>query len=136
VTKFSVFDVGATNLVGDLSAVRGANERGWRVRWRRAPSWKIPLGVRHLINGSLDRPFAGEGMRMSLTLRDGDAGQTLLTRHLDVAVQESAIVRWIGGLGSKAMADLAGRAEAEEDRFVAEALRAMTADIHAALAAR
>ena len=136
VTKFSVFDVGATNLVGDLSAVRGANERGWRVRWHRAPSWKIPLGVRHLINGSLDRPFAGEGMRMSLTLRDGDAGQTLLTRHLDVAVQESAIVRWIGGLGSKAMAELAGRAEAEEDRFVAEALRAMTADIHAALAAR
>ena len=136
VTKFSMFDVGATNLVGDLSAVRGAHERGWRVRWHRAPSWKIPLGVRHLINGSLNRPFAGEGMQMALSLRDADVGQTLLTRRFDVAVQESAIVRWLGGLGSKAMSDLAGRAEAEEDRFVAEALRAMTADIAAALPAQ
>jgi hypothetical protein len=137
VTKYSLFEVGATNLVGDLVAVRGARERGWRVRWHRAPSWKIPLGVRHLINGSLNRPFAGEGMRMVVTLRDGGGPgggpQTLLTRRFDVVVQESAIVRWLGGLGSKAMSDLAGRAEAEEDRFVAEALRAMAADVGAML---
>jgi hypothetical protein len=135
-TKFSIFEVGATDLVGELAAVRGAHERGWRVRWRRAPSWKIPLGVRHLINGSLNRPFAGEGMQMSLVLRDADGAQTLLTRRFDVTVQESAIVRWIGGLGSKAMSDLAGRAETEQDRFVAEAMRAMVADIHAALPAQ
>lgn len=135
VTKFSIFDVGATNLVGELATVESAHERGWRVRWRRPPSWKLPLGVRHLINGSLNRPFAGEGMQMSLTLRDAEGAQTLLTRHFDVAVQESAIVRWIGGLGSKAMSDLAGRAEVEEDLFVAQALRAMSADIAAALGA-
>jgi hypothetical protein len=133
VTKFSIFEVGATNLVGDLATVRGAHERGWRVRWRRAPSWKIPLGVRHLINGSLNRPFAGDGMQMSVTMRDAEGAQTLLTRHFDVTVQESAIVRWFGNLGSKAMSDRAGRAEAEEDRFIAEALRAMVADIHAAI---
>ena len=136
VTKFSIFEVGATNFVGDLTAVQEAHERGWRVRWHRAPSWKIPLGVRHLINGTLNRPFAGEGMQTMLTLRDGDGSQTLLARRFEVTVQESAIVRWLGGLGSKAMSDLAGRAEAEEDRFVAEALRAITADIHAALAAQ
>ncbi len=134
VTRFSIFEVGATDLVGDLTTVQGAHERGWQVRWRRAPRWKIPLGVRHLINGSLNRPFAGEGMQMALTLRDADGAQTLLTRRFDVAVQESAIVRWFNGLGSKAMSDLAGRAEAEEDRFVAEALRAMVADLEAALA--
>jgi hypothetical protein len=133
ITKFSIFEVGATNFVGDLATVRGAHERGWRVRWRRPPAWKIPLGVRHLINGSLNRPFAGEGMQMSLVLRDADGAQTLLTRHFDVSVQESAIVRWFGNLGSKAMSDLAGRAEAEQDRFIAEALRAMVADVHAAL---
>ncbi len=133
VTKFSIFEVGATNLVGDLAVVQGAHERGWRVRWHRAPSWKVPLGVRHLINGSLNRPFAGTGMQMALTLHDAAGAQTLLTRRFDVAVQESAIVRWLGGLGSKAMSDLAGRAEAEQDRFVAEALRAMAGDIHAAL---
>lgn len=136
VTKFSIFEVGATNFVGDLATVHGAHERGWRVRWHRAPSWKLPLGVRHLINGTLNRPFAGEGMQMALTLRDADGSQTLVSRRFDVTVQESAIVRWLGGLGSKAMADLAGRAEVEEDRFVAEALRAMTADINAALTAQ
>jgi hypothetical protein len=43
-------------------------------------------------------------------------------------------VRWLGGLGSKAMNDLSGRAEVEEDRFAAEVLRAMAADVAAALA--
>lgn len=133
VTRYLLFDVGATNLVGDFTSVRGAHERGWQVRWHRAPSWKIPLGMRYLINGSLNRPFAGEGMRLALTLRDVDGGQTLLARRFDVAVQESAIVRWFGGLGSKAMSDLSGRAEVEEDRFVAEALRGMAADVAAAL---
>lgn len=133
VTHYLVFDVGATDLVGDLASVRAAHERGWQVRWHRAPSWKIPLGMRHLINGSLNRPFAGEGMRLALTLRDVDGAQTLLARRFDVAVQESAIVRWFGSLGSKAMSDLSGRAEAEQDRFTAEVLRAMAADVAAAL---
>jgi hypothetical protein len=135
VTHYSIFDVGATNLVGDLTTVRAAHERGWQVRWHRAPSWKIPLGMRHLINGSLNRPFAGEGMQMALTLRDGEGVQTVLARRFDVTVQESAIVRWLGGLGSKAMNDLAGRAEVEQDRFTAELLRAMAADVTAAIPA-
>lgn len=134
VTRYLLFDVGATDLVGDLTSVRAAHERGWLVRWHRAPSWKIPLGMRHLINGSLNRPFAGDGMRLALTLRDVDGAQTLVQRRFDVAVQESAIVRWLGGLGSKAMSDLSGRAEVEQDRFTAEVLRAMAADIDAALA--
>jgi hypothetical protein len=134
VTRYLMFDVGATDLAGELTTVRTARERGWQVRWRRAPQWKIPLGMRHLINGSLNRPFTGDGMQLALTLRDSDAGQTLLARRFDVAVQESAIVRWLGGLGSKAMSDLSGRAEVEEDRFVAEVLRAMAADVAAALA--
>ena len=134
VTHYLLFDVGATDLVGDFTSVRAAHERGWLVHWHRAPSWKIPLGMRHLINGSLNRPFAGEGMRLAVTLRDVDGAQTLLERRFDVAVQESAIVRWLGGLGSKAMSDLSGRAEVEQDRFTAEVLRAVAADIDAALA--
>ncbi len=136
VTRYSIFDVGATNLVGDLTIVRAAHERGWQVRWHRTPSWKIPLGVRHLINGSLDRPFAGEGMLMAVSLRDAEGAQTVLARRFDVAVQESAIVRWFGSLGSKAMSDFAGRAEVEQDRFTAELLRAIEADVAAALTAR
>lgn len=134
VTHYLMFDVGAANLVGDLTTVQGAHERGWQVRWHRAPQWKIPLGMRHLINGSLNRPFAGDGMQLAVTLRDADGAQTVLVRRFDVAVQESAIVRWFGSLGSKAMNDLSGRAEVEQDRFTAEVLRAAAADVAAALA--
>lgn len=135
VTRYSIFDVGATNLVGDLTTVRTAHERGWQVRWHRAPAWKIPLGMRYLINGSLNRPFAGPGMQLALTLRDTESAQTVIARRFDMAVQESAIVRWLGSLGSKAMSDFAGRAEVEQDRFTADLLRAMAADVAAAIPA-
>jgi len=59
----------------------------------------------------------------------------VLTREVGVAVQESAIVRWLGGLGSSAMNDFAGRAEAEENRYVFEVLSALRADFVAALSA-
>ncbi len=130
---YLVFDVGVDQLVGEMTAVRTAHERGWNVRWRRAPEWHIPLGVRHLMSGTLNRPFEGEGMLFRLTLRDADAGQTLLARRFDVAVKESAIVRWFGGLGFRAMDDFSGRAEVEENRFLAELLYAMRADLGAAL---
>jgi hypothetical protein len=130
---YLVFDVGVDQLVGEMTSVRGAHERGWNVRWRRAPEWHIPLGVRHLMSGTLDRPFEAEGMLFRLTLRDTDAGQTLLARRFDVAVKESAIVRWFGGLGFRAMDDFAGRAELEENRFLAELLMALRADVGATL---
>lgn len=128
---YLMWDVGVTALVGEMTAVRTANERGWAVRWTRAPRWHIPLGVRHLMSSTLDRPFAREGMLFRLTLRDSQVGQTLLVRRFDVAVKESAIVRWLGGLGFKAMDDFAGRVEREENRFLAEALQALRADLAA-----
>jgi hypothetical protein len=130
---FMLWDVGVSDMVGDLSFVRGAHERGFLVQWRRRPDWHLPLGVRHLINGTLDRPFQGSGMQLRLTLRDAEAGQTLVLRRLDVAVQESAIVRWLGALGGRAMSDFAGPAEAEENRFTADALLGLRGDLAAAL---
>lgn len=131
--RFLVFDVGVSEMVGDVSTVHAINERGWAVRWRRPPRWHLPLATRHLINRSLERPFRDEGMRLHLTLRDHEAGQTLIVRRFDVTVQESAVVRWLGGLGFRAMDDFAGRAEAEENRFLAEALSALRSDVARAL---
>ena len=130
---YLVFDVGVDRLVADLAFVRSAHERGWLMRWRRAPEWHIPLGVRHLMSRTLDRPFDRDGMLLRLTLRDADVGQTLIVRRFDVAVKESAIVRWLGGVGAKAMDDFSGRAEVEENRFLGEALLAMRADLAASL---
>ncbi len=132
---YLMFDVGVSSLAGDMTAIRGPRERGWAVRWRRSPQWHLPLGVRHLVSGTLDRPFEKEGMLLRLSLRDAAPGQTQLVRRFDVAIKESAIVRWLGGLGSKAMDDFAGRAEAEENRFIADVLFAVRGDLATTLPA-
>ena len=130
--RFFIFDVGVSEMIGEFSEVRSPTQRGWAMRFRRAPRWHLPLAVRHLIAGPLDRPFQNDGIVFNVLLRD-DGQQTLLVRQLDVSVKESAIVRWLGGLGSHAMDDFAGRVEMEENRFLADALLALRADVVAAL---
>jgi hypothetical protein len=133
--KFMIFRVGVSNLVGDFSFVRTDTERGWMTRFRREPDWRFPLAVNHLIRTSLRHPFEGDGMTVRITIRDRVGPQALLSRDAGVAVQESAIVRWLGGLGNSAMSDFAGRAEVEENRYVYEVLTALRQDFVAALSA-
>jgi hypothetical protein len=133
--KFMIFRVGVSNLVGDFSFVRTDTERGWMTRFRREPDWRFPLAVNHLIRTSLRHPFEGDGMTVRISIRDRVGPQTLLSREAGVAVQESAIVRWLGGLGNSAMSDFAGRAEVEENRYVYEVLAALRQDFVAALSA-
>jgi hypothetical protein len=132
--KFSIFRVGVTSLVGDVMTVRAANERGWLTRFRREPDWHFPLAVNNLIRTSLRRPFSEDGITFRVTVRDAPSAQTMILRDLRVLVQESAIVRWLGGLGSSAMSDFAGRAEAEENRYLFDVLTALRNDFVAALA--
>jgi hypothetical protein len=131
--KFMIFRVGLSSLVGDFSFIRSDDERGWMTHFRHEPDWHFPLAVNNLIRTSLRRPFAGEGITVRLSIRDRPGSQALLSRQAGVAVQESAIVRWLGGLGNSAMSDFAGRAEAEENRYVFEVLSALRADFVAAL---
>ena len=131
--KFMIFRVGISSLVGDFAFVRSADERGWMVHFRHEPDWHFPLAVNNLIRTSLRRPFAGEGITVRVSIRDRQGPQALLSRQAGVAVQESAIVRWLGGLGNSAMSDFAGRAEAEENRYVYEVLSALRADFVASL---
>ena len=134
-TRFKIFTVGVTKLVGDFVLSRDAGERAWTMRFRREPDWHFPLAVRQLIRSPLRRPFEGDGILFRLALRSAPgATTTLLDRDLDFVVRESAIVRWLGGLGSGAMSDFAGKAEVEENRFIAEVLNALRADIDAVLA--
>ena len=133
--KFMIFRVGVSRLIGDFAFVRSADERGWSMRFRHEPDWHFPLAVNTLIRTSLRHPFEGDGMTVRIAVRDASAPQSLLTREAGVAVQESAIVRWLGGLGNSAMSDFAGRAEAEENRFTFEVLSALRADFVAALSA-
>jgi hypothetical protein len=133
--KFMIFRVGVSRLVADFVIDRSANERAWVMNFRQEPEWHFPLAVNNLIRTALRRPFAGDGIRFSLAVRDSPGSQSLLVRQLRVAVQEGAIVRWLGGLGNSAMSDFAGKAEAEENRYLYEVLSAMRADFVAVLGA-
>ena len=132
--KFMIFRVGVSRLVGDFITVRDGHERGWVARFRREPEWHFPLAVNHLIKTPLRHPFSRDGIGVRVTVRDDQGAQSILARQANLSVQESAIVRWLGGLGSSAMSDFAGRAEAEENRYVYEVLSAVRADLVTALA--
>jgi predicted small secreted protein len=126
--KFGIFTVGASELVSELTIVRAANERGWFLRFNKEPDWHLPLAAATLLKSPLRRPFAQGGMTLRLTVRDSPDAQTVIARHTQTAVQESAVLRFLGALGSTALNDFAGKSEQEENRFWAEAFEGMRAD--------
>ena len=127
--KIGLFTVGVTNMQGEFVHVRSTRERAWAMRFTTEPDWHLPLIAERLLSTPLRRPFDGRGVVFRLGFRTGAEGQTLLSRTLDVAVRESAIMRFLGTLGFTAMSDFAGRVEEEENRFIADAMRALRADI-------
>lgn len=126
--KFSIFTVGVTGLTADVAVLGSSGERGWQFRFHEQPDWHFPLAVNTLIRTALRRPFAGDGIILRLSARRRPDGQTIISRRLDLDVQEGAIVRWLGGLGAGAMSDFSGRAEEDENRFLANLFNALQED--------
>ncbi len=133
--KLGLFTVGVTNMVGEFVHLKTATARGWAMRFTTEPEWHLPLIGEQLLRSPLRRPFEGTGVVFRIGFTRAREPQTLLSRTLVFAVRESAIMRFLGNLGFTAMSDFAGKAEEEENRFLAEAFRAMRADV-AALGAR
>lgn len=129
--KMSIFRVGYSNLLGDLTIERGPRLRGWMFRFRREPDWHFPLGTEHLISTPLRRPFEGRGTELRLGVRDDLGRQAMSVRQVRTAVQESAIMRWLGGLGATAFGDFAGTSELDENRFLTEFFGSMRLDVAA-----
>jgi len=129
--KLGLFSVGVSNLVGEFVHIDTPRERAWQLRFTREPKWHLPLIAERLLSGAIRRPFEGSGVYFKLGLRTGPNGQTISERVVDVAVKESAIMRWLGNLGFTAMSDFAGNVEEEENRFLTELFRAMRADMDA-----
>ena len=131
--KVLFFHVGASNIHADVVPVRLDEARGWSLRFRQEPRWHFPLAVSRLLRAPLRRPFAGDGIRLEFIARGTVTGQTVLARNIGITVQESAIVRWLGGLGATAMGDLSVLAEQEKDRYVGDVFRALADDSRAFL---
>jgi hypothetical protein len=130
-THILLFDVGVSDLRADFNVIRSEHERGWLLRFREEPDWHLPLASRYLIRAPLRRPFKGAGATLRVSVRDAEGAQTVLARSSAIAVQESAILRFLGSLGFTAMSDFAGKSEAEENRFLAQAFAALRADSRA-----
>lgn len=128
--KFKIFRVGFRNLIGTVIRERSSRDRTILFRWQREPEWRFPLAVNQLIKTPLRTPFMGRGVEMRLGVRDDLGAQTMSLRHLRLLVHESAIMRWLGGLGATAFGDFEGPSEAEENRFLMEVFEALRRDIN------
>lgn len=127
--KTGPFRVGFTDLEGDFTIERTAHYRAWVMRFRREPAWHFPLAVDKLIRNPLRRPFQGRGAEFLLGVRDDLGGQTMSIRHARLAVNESAIMRWLGRLGATAFGEFSGRTELEENLFLYEMFEALRRDV-------
>lgn len=128
-TKVGIFRVGFRGLEGDVGLERAPRQKAFTVRFQREPDWELPFLIEPLLRGSLRRPFEGEGSLLAFGVRDGAGDQTLVFRDYRIAVRESWIVRWLGGLLSTAVSDYRRGAERESHRFYARVLRALRADV-------
>ncbi len=127
--KFGLFTVGVRDMRARFVFVNTVDEVGWDLRFNTPPGWDLPPIAGRLVRGPLNRPFRGDGVVVRLTAKRLTNGQTVIHRRSDVAVHESALMRWLGNLGFTAMDDFSGRVELEEARFLSEAMRAMRQDI-------
>lgn len=133
VTKLGIFRVGFRGLQAEVALTRAVHEKGFAARFHQPPDWQLPFLVEPFLRSSLRRPFEGEGALLRYSARDGGGGPTLLVRDYAIAVRESWIVRWLGGLMGDALSEFRRGVEDEADRFSGEGLSALRADVLALL---
>lgn len=131
--RILLFRVGWTDMVGEFNIIDTAEERGWGMRFAREPEWRLPPSVGYLLKSSLRRPFQGNGIPIRISIRDYPGSQTLLNRRLSLTVRESGILRFLNRLSGTAVGDFLGPSEREANRFNADALRALRADVNSLL---
>ena len=130
-TKLFIFHVGFHNLIADVALTRTSGDKGFVATFQREPEWVLPPFVASMMRTALRRPFAGKGGSLSFDVRDGDAGEVLATRDYRIAIEESQITRWLGGLGNTAVSDFRKGAEEEADRFTGAVFTALRRDVNA-----
>ena len=133
--KVKMFNVGFHDLTMDfVNSAHGDRERNWVVTARKEPHWNLPFITARLIRAPLRYPFAGEGALFRLGVRAGEGDQpTVLVRQSRLAVQESAILKFINSLTSTAMDDFGARVEHEENQWLREIFVALRDDARSAL---
>jgi len=132
-TKTGPFRSGFRDLVADVRLERDLASPGFVARFPHEPDWRLPFLVEPLLHASLHRPFEGEGALLAYSL-EAESGRPLrLVRRFELAVRESWVLRWFGGVVGGAVSDFRRGAEAESDTFSYEGLEALRQDLVALL---
>jgi hypothetical protein len=133
--KVKMFNVGFHDLSLDfVNSARGDRERDWTFTGRREPYWNLPFFTARLVRAPLRFPFAGEGALFRLGVRAGEGdAPTVIVRQARLAVQESAILKFLNSLSSTAMDDFGVRVEHEENQWMREIFLALRDDARAVL---
>ena len=133
--KVKVFTVGFHDLSMEfVNSTRGDREHDWTLTARKEPSWNLPLVTARLIRAPLRYLFSGEGALFRMGLRAGEADQqTVLVRQTRLAVQESAVLKFINSLSSTAIDDFGARVEKEESQWLRELFLALRDDARSVL---
>jgi hypothetical protein len=129
--KVKLFTVGFHSLLTDFIITNAGHDRGWAVIAQHEPEWDLPFVAERLIRSPLRRPFEDGGAFFRLSIHDSAGQQTIFGRDARLDVQESTIMRFLGGLGSHAMGDIDDAVVADEGRFLRDGFTALSADMHA-----
>jgi hypothetical protein len=131
--KVGPFRVGVRGLDVHTSRSASATQIAMTFRFLDEPEWQLPPLVARLLRSPLRRPFEGSGSLMRYGVRteagaSADTGSTVW-RDIDIAVRESAILRFFGRLGGTALGDFRAGAEKEAERLWGESLRGLAHDV-------
>lgn len=128
--KVKLFNVGFHDLSLDfVNSARGDREHDWTITGRREPHWNLPFFAARLVRAPLRYPFSGEGALFRLGIRAGQGdAPTVIVRQGRLAVQESAILKFVNSLTSTAMDDFGTRVEHEENAWLREVFLALRDD--------
>src|SRR5262249_24683527 len=125
--KRGIFGVGFEGLQADVERLSGPAERAIAAHFTRAPSWGLPPLAEPLLRRPLRRPFEGSGALLRYAVREGSP--TSLVREYRLVVQESCILRWLGGFMGGSVEEFRREAEAQADRFSGEVLWSLRDDL-------
>ena len=95
--------------------------RASSAHFRQKPDWDLPFLVEPLLGGPLSYPFEGPGSEAGWAARETPSG-TRLVGDYRARVAENWVLRWLGGMTSRALSEFRAGAEREADRFHGECL--------------
>jgi len=127
-TRMGRFSIAEKGLLAEVALTRTPVEKGFLARFQKKPDWDLPFLVEPFLGAPLSYPFEGPGSEAGWAAREVPSG-TRIMRDYRVRVGENWVLRWLGGMTSRALSEFRAGAEREADRYHGECLLAIRDDL-------